>query len=113
MKLRIAKDRHILVAAVRGKKLFKGLYTPQAQSWTDFFELLPVWVLDYGKGCRLQKEVPLGTQCVILDSYELDPLPVQDLNYDVPKACIEEAEKYDGIIEFNIIHEDSLVGVVE
>ena len=114
MKLRTRKN-YVLIAAVRGKKKYKNLYTPQKQSYSDFFALIPVWVLQLDEDSKLRVEgVSEGVKCAIYDAFELDPLPRQDFSgYDIPQDCIQEAIDGDGFIEFNVVHEDALIGVAD
>jgi hypothetical protein len=116
MKLKI-KPNYVLAWVVRGKKKYKGFYTPQKKSWAEYFDLVPVWIAQIGEGenSKLAHEgVKVGSKCVIIDAFELEPLPFDDWSsYPCTEECLVDAEEYEVDIEMNILHEDSLIGVVE
>lgn len=119
MKLRVL-PKHMLVFAVRGKRKFKGLFMPQIGHYADYFQLQNVWIAEIGRGCNTAEEgVKVGSQACIMDVYELETLPknvFQDYYRENPEAfeaVVEEARQHDGVITSEIIHEDSLIGLVE
>ena len=119
MRIRV-RPRHMLVFAVRGKRKFQGFYTPQVGNYADHYQLQSVWIAEMGEGCNSPKDgIQIGTKACVLDVYELETLPKDvfqhyySRNPDLFRGVIEEAKEYDGVITSEVIHEDSLVGVVE
>lgn len=112
MKLKI-KPNHLLVYAVRGRKKYKGFYTPQKKSYADYFELVPVWVSQIGDNCKVVNDgVAVNSKCYLLDAFELEPVPLVDLeSYPVPQEAVDDMINNEGFLEFNLIHENALMGM--
>lgn len=120
MRIRIPRERHLMVFAVRGKRKFKGIYTPQIGHYADYFQLQKVWVAEMGPDCKTPAEgVKVGTMCAILDVYDLESLDVdvfeayRSANPELFDKVAEEAAEHDGYITCEILHEASLVGIWE
>lgn len=107
------KDRHVLAYAVRGRRKYKNLYTPQKGSYAEHYELVPVWIVQMGANCRTKADgVRVGSKCLLLDAYELEHVPYLNLTeYPVPKEAVDDMEDSDGRLEMNLIHEDALMGI--
>jgi hypothetical protein len=119
IKLRL-KPNHLLVFAVRNKKMMNGIIIATKGFYADHHELMAVWIGEMGEGCNCLKEgIGVGAKCYVLDTYELGT----DLPFEVaatygPKMpfkeeILEEARRTSGKVEAFIIHENSLVAMEE
>jgi len=114
----------MLVFAVRGKKKHGGIYTPQ-KGFYDYHTMQPVWVAEMAGDCLLGEDdgVQVGSKAYIFDIFELEPIPLPKDVLEGYVQCSEfadaadeiyaESQEYDGVIEANVIHENSLIGVEE
>lgn len=109
-----------MVFAVRGKKKVGSLLTPMKGNYSDHYQLQKVWIAEIGDGCVTPLEgVQIGTKACVLDVYDLETLPKNVFTEyycrepDKFAEVVEEAKREDGYITTEIIHENSLVGVVE
>lgn len=105
--------------AIKGKEKFNGIFTPQKNSFADYYDLMKAWVADFGPDCIIPSEgVGLGSIVYLKDAFELTPLPRL------------VAETYSKIVDFGddiaaeindtgghalacVVHESALMGVEE
>ena len=118
LKLKL-KPQQILVFAVRGKQKYKGIITPQKQSYSDYHDLVPVWIAEFGSDCSLPEEgVGLGAKCYLRDVFELEALPSYVTEsyapvVDFTEEILKEVDQTLGIVQPCIVHESSLLAVEE
>jgi len=119
MRLRVP-SKHLLVFAIRGQEKFKGFYTPQKNSFADYYQgLCPVWIADMSPDCDCVKEgMGLGAKAYVQDVFDLDPISPKIVKAYGPKVSfqkeiLETLDSTGGRIEANVIHESSIVGMEE
>jgi hypothetical protein len=112
----------VLVFAVVGKRKIGSLYqAPKVRSMSDFFQHITVWIAAMGEGCKIAAEgAAVGKKGFVIDCFELESVPKslwEDYVPLLPERVVDEiladAQKYDGTITANVIHEDSIFALEE
>lgn len=118
MRLKL-RPNYVLAFAIRGKRKIGSLYSPTRGSYSDYYDVQPIWLAEFGDGCKIRSEgVDVGDKGFILDVFELEDLPAYFWGFyrnRLPEASVAEIEKEveetDGFIMAQIVHEDSIFAV--